>query len=106
MTSYKRSTATILVCLTLVSALAAIPAAADGFRLIGAGGCRTADGGAGKIDRHRNVSLEQCKVMCLGVDRCKAIEFNTKRGNCEVHYDNIVRSTGPGGDAVCFRPTY
>lgn len=62
------------------------------LKLLGEGGCRTADGGEGEPTYLSGMSLEECKTQCVGENGpCAAVEFNANNGNCEVHLQPITK---------------
>ncbi|CAK0876042.1 unnamed protein product, partial [Prorocentrum cordatum] len=71
-----------------------------GFRLVGNGGCRTADGGAGDFEVAIIEHSEQCHNMCLANSWCVGYEIsNTDCQRCELHREPIaeVRADAAGG---------
>jgi PAN domain len=63
-----------------------------GFKLVGEGACRQADGGAGNPRYAKAASLDECFSQCLqDSSSCKAIEYNSKNGSCEIHSEPISK---------------
>jgi len=70
----------------------------DQLTLLGTGGCRTADGGAGNPASYPGLSYDECKAKCFdGSSPCVAIEFNANNGLCEVHAEPITKFEGVQG---------
>jgi hypothetical protein len=64
----------------------------DKFMLLGNGGCRTADGGAGHPKYLAGLSLDACKAQCLDANTsCTAIEYNSAKNNCEIHSQPVTQ---------------
>ena len=64
----------------------------DQLTLLGDGGCRIADGGAGDPTYFSGLSQDECKAKCFdGTGPCVAVEFNANNGACEVHSEPITK---------------
>merc|ERR1712070_534266 len=75
------------------------------FMKSGDGPCRTNDGGHGRYQRKRRVrTLEACKTLCEGNHQCRAIEYNRRGKNCELHFDSVRGKKS--GKAKCYRMYY
>ena len=76
-----------------------------GFVRIGAGCCRTADGGEGTYEQHLRVgTLVGCIDLCQEHAQCTGIEYIASVGLCEVHVDRISHSTDYASCACMIRP--
>jgi len=67
-------------------------AAPKGLKLVGAGGCRNADGSEGRPTTVKVASLEECTSQCREAGKsCTAIEYNANNGSCELHSEPISK---------------
>ena len=74
----------------------------DGLTLLGEGGCRTADGGEGDPTSVTVASWEECAAQCSnGSGTCKALEYNSNSGLCEVHSEPITQFE-PVAGVMCY----
>ena len=74
----------------------------DQLTLLGAGGCRTADGDDGDPAYISGMSLEGCKQRCSESGKsCSALEFNSGKGMCGIHLKAITR-VEPAGGVECY----
>jgi PAN domain len=70
----------------------------DRFTLLGEGVCRTTDGGQGAFTTVAAASLEECQAQCLDDNgSCRAIEYITNNGNCELHSAPITKYANADG---------
>jgi hypothetical protein len=66
--------------------------------LLGEGGCRITDGGAGDPVHHSGLSSEQCQDECFFQNgKCTAVEYNTNNSQCEIHHEHVVKFEGVKG---------
>jgi PAN domain len=62
-----------------------------GLKLVGAGACRNADGSEGRPRTVKAASLDDCSSQCLQEGKsCKAIEYNSTNGSCEIHSEPMT----------------
>lgn len=55
----------------------------------------------GSFDKDNFDTIQKCRAWCdEQLFMCRAIEYNSKTGRCEIHYNDITHSASSGSDPV------